>query len=101
MINSVEQHQPSFKGIVLKNVSPKAKFASLVNFVQAGDPARMIKGSNRRLDRDVLALDITTSKNPIIRCKTPEIEENLFKSLNAKRDMLPGVELQKINDWTV
>ncbi|MCM1010593.1 MAG: hypothetical protein NC390_06935 [Fusobacterium sp.] len=101
MINSIGQNQPAFKGIVLKNIPPKTAFSTMVDFVQAGDLSRIIKGANKRLNRDVLTLDITTSKNPIVRCLTPEIEEKVFNNLSAKRDMLPGVELQKINDWTV
>lgn len=101
MINAIEQNKPAFKGILLKKIPAKTKFATMVDFVQAGDPSRIIKGSNKRLDRDVLTLDITTSKDPIVRCLTPEIEEKVFENLSIKSKMLPGVELQKINDWTV
>ncbi len=101
MINAIDQNQPTFKGIVLKKIPAKTNFTTMVDFVQAGSPTRIIKGSNKRLDRDVLTLDITTAKDPIVRCLTPQIEEKVFENLSSKRDMLPGVELQKINDWTV
>lgn len=104
MINPMNQQpvsqQPAFKGIVIKKIPAQTEPSKFVDFLGSGDPARKFKGANKRiLDQDVFTLGVQKDGNSVVWGRTKAAEEKLFNDLSANKDMIPGVEIHKIDDW--
>lgn len=96
------EKQLAFKGIVIKNIpTKKMTVGDFIDFLKSGNSAREIKGGNMRAhlkDNNSYTWDFS-GKDNVIKGKTKEAEDILYKDLIANKESIPGVEIHKIDDW--
>lgn len=92
----------AFKGIAIKNIrNNKVTVNDFFEFLNAGKSKRVFKGGSDRsrlANDNVYTWDISQPFE-VVKGRTKEAEDVLYKDLVAHKDMLPGVEIHKIDDW--